>query len=296
MPGKDAEPRRKAALFGVQRAYVDTLEASLAETEQALARAQAENAGLTEDLQSARLALKETAGWSERLPAALEKLASLAAGDLPEEYAEQDLAEAVLELIGEHLLASVAIKRGDPTGEVESETQRNENGKPIRTSVRAGACQVSCTWQPGIQAGPDTAEVVESLCRAVVFSLAGVEGARVERDVVTQLGDSRSLARHLALRRRLAQPAAIVNVTVDGQSVIVYGELYGRLAWSASLADAASVLDRLARLHGGQAYQVGSRCFRVLVDVDRVEQARELVMEALEECEGLVFAVVVDRE
>ena len=95
---------------------------------------------------------------------------------------------------------------------------------------------MDCTWQPGIEAGPDTAEVVESLATAVVFSLAGVEGSRAERDTVTQLGDKRSLARHLALRKRLEQPAAIVNVTVDGQSAIEYRELYGRMAWSASLA------------------------------------------------------------
>ncbi len=292
----ESEPQRKSALFGVQRAYVDALEASLAQTEQTLAEAKTENTGLTEDLQSARLALKETAGWSERLPSALQQLASLAAGELDGEYAEQELAEAVLELAGEHLLASVDIKRGDPTGEIASETQRNEHGRPIRTSVRAGTCAVNCAWQPGIEAGPDTSEVVESLCRAVVFSLAGVEGSRAERDTVTQLGGKRSLARHLALRKRLEQPAAIVNVAVDGQSVIEYRELYGRMAWSAALAQTAAILERLARGHGGQAYQAADREFRLLVDAGQAEQACERAEQALADQDGLIFRVQIARQ
>jgi hypothetical protein len=293
----ESTPQRRRALLGVNKDYTDALEASLAKTEQSLAEAKTENAAITEDLQSARLALKETAGWSERLPVALRELASLAAGELDGEYAEQELAEAVLVLAGEHLLASVDIKRGDPAGEIESEieskTQRNENGRPIRTSVRAGTCQVDCTWQPGIEAGPDTAEVVESLATAVVFSLAGVEGSRAERDTVTQLGGKRSLARHLALRRRLEQPVAIVNVVVDGQSVIEYRELYGRMAWSASLAQTAGILERLARGHGGQAYQAADREFRLLVDAEEAERACERAEEALADEDGLIFRVSI---
>jgi hypothetical protein len=295
MAEKESQPQRRRALFGVQREYTDALEATLAQTERHLARAEPENVGLTEDLLSARLALKETAGWSERLPAALRELASLAAGKLDGEYAEQDLADAVLTLAGEHLLASVDIKHGDPTGEIERETQRNENGRPIRTSVRAGTCAVDCTWQPGIEAGPDTAEIVESLATAVVCSLAGLDGARVQRDVVTQLGDKKALARHLALRRRLEQPAELVQVTVDGQSAIACRELYGRLAWSASLAQTASVLDRLARGHGGQAYHTADREFRLLVDADAAEQACELAEDALIDNDGLVFRVEIAR-
>lgn len=296
MPEKDVKPQRRRALFGVQREYADALEARLAQTEQSLAQAEAENAGLTEDLLSARLALKESTGWSERLPAALRELASLAAGELDGEDGEQDLAEAVLTLAGEHLLASVDIKRGDPTGEIEHETQRNENGRPIRTSVRAGSCAVDCTWQPGIEAGPDTAEVVESLCMAVVCSLAGVEGSRAQRGVVTQLGDKRSLARHLALRQRLEQPVQLVLVTVDGQSAISYRELYGRLAWSAGLAHTAGVLDRLARSHGGQAYQTADREFSLLVDAEEAEQACELTEDALIDQDGLMFRVEIARQ
>lgn len=295
MPEAEPEPQRRRALFGVNKEYTDALEQRLAQTEQSLSEAQTENAGLNEDLESARLALKETAGWSERLPTALETLASLAAGDLPEKYAEQVLAEAVLELAGEHLLASVDIQHGDTAGKPEHETQRNEQGRPVRTTVRAGAHAVNCTWQPGIEAGADTAEVVESLATAVVCSLAGVANARADRDVVTQLGDRKSLARHIALRQREQHPVELVNVTVDGESAIEYRELFGRMAWSASLAQTAAILDDLAREHGGQAYQQADREFKLLVDADRAKRACELTEEALADQEGLVFRVEIAR-
>lgn len=293
--GTETQPQRKRALFGVQSEYVDALERRVAQVEDALAQAKSENAGLEDDLQSAQLALKETAGWSERLPEALETLASLAAGELPEKHAEQVLAEAVLELAGEHLLASVDIKHGDTAGKPERETQRNEQGRPIRTTVRAGTNTVNCTWQPGVEAGPDTAEVVESLATAVVCSLAGVANARAEREVVTQVGDRRSLARHIALRLREQHPAELVNVTVDGQSAVEYRELFGRMAWSASLAQMAAILDDLAWAYGGQAYQTADREFSLLVDADQAERACELAEAALTDQEGLVFRIEIAR-
>jgi hypothetical protein len=293
--GTEPQPQRKRALFGVQSEYVDALERRVAQAEDALAQAKSENAGLNEDLESARLALKETAGWSERLPAALETLASLAAGELPEKYAEQVLAEAVLELAGEHLLASVDIKHGDTTGKLEHETMRNEQGRPIRTTVREGTNAVNCTWQPAVEAGPDTAEVVESLATAVVCSLVGVANARAERDTVTQLGDKRSLARHIALRQREGNPLELVNVTVDRESAIAYRELFGRMAWSAGLAQTAAILDDLARGHGGQAYQRADREFSLLVDATGAERACELTEEALADQEGMVFRIEIAR-
>jgi hypothetical protein len=150
MPGKDAEPSRKGALFGVQRAYVDALEERFATVEDDLETAHSKNAELTESLASARLALGESAGWSMRRPGALRELANLAAGNVDGEDTEHRLANAVLTLAGDHLLASVNVTRGDPAGEVEQDTQRNENNRPIRTTVRIGACAVDCTWQPGV--------------------------------------------------------------------------------------------------------------------------------------------------
>jgi hypothetical protein len=295
MPGKDAEPRRKGALFGVQRAYVDALEERLVQAGADLATARAKSADLTESLESASQALAETAGWAERLPAALQDLATLAAGDLntDDETAEGRLANAVLILAGDHLLASVNVTTGDPTGELQKETQRNENGRPIRTTARIGACAVDCTWQPGVDAGSDTTGIIERLATAVVCSLVGVASTRAKRDIVTQLGDKQALARHLALRTRQNQPAAIVNVTVNGESQIEHQELFGRMAWDASLADAASTLDRLARANGGQAYQTGDRDFRLLVDVDQAEQTQDQAAEALEEYDGLIFRVSI---
>lgn len=288
MAEMDAQPRKRRALFGIGKEYAEALETRLAQTE-------AENAELAGSLRSARLALDETAGWSARLPQALRELASLAAGEVSDSDAEQTLADALLRLAGEHLLSSVTITRGEPAGEIESETRENENGRPIKTSVRLGGIAVDATWQPGIEAGPDTTGVIEALCAAAVCSLAGVQGARSDRDVVTQLADARALARHLALRQRLGEPAALVRVTVDGRSVIAYRELYGRLAWSASLAHAAGVLERIARAHGGQAYQTGERELRLLVDLEAGEQACELAEDALAGDEGedggLVFRV-----
>jgi hypothetical protein len=287
MAETDAQPRKRRALFGIGKEYAEALETRLAQTEE-------ENAELAGSLRSARLALDETAGWSKRLPEALRELASLAAGEVMDSDAEQTLADALLRLAGEHLLSSVTITRGEPGAEIESETRENENGRPIRTTVRLGAIVVDATWQPGIEAGADTTGVIEGLCAAVVCSLAGVQGARTDRDVVTQLADRRALARHLALRQRLGEPAALVRVTVDGRSVISYRELYGRLAWSASLAQAAGVLERIARAHGGQAYQTGERELRLLVDLDLAEQACRLAEEALAEDGedgGLLFRV-----
>lgn len=284
-------PRRKA-LLGIRREYVEALEdlahaqeRILEQTEKDLTEANEANVELAGNLQSARLALNESAGWSERLPEALRELADLAAGATPDEDAGQALADAVMALAGEHLIGGVQIVRGDPEGTIERETSRNENGRPVKTTVRLGGIVLAASWQPGVDAGPDTTDVVESMCEAVVCSLAGVEGARTDRDTVTQLADGRALARHLALRQRLREPVAIVQVTVGAQSVIEYRELYGRLAWSASLAHAAGMLERIARANGGQAYQTGEREMRMLVDLGQAEQARQLAEEALADSE-----------
>lgn len=293
MAEEDARPPRKGALFGVQRAYVDALEQTLDTAEEDLAATHGKNVTLTAHLESARLALGESAGWSKRLPAALRELATLAAGHLDGEHREQRLAAAVLALAGEHLLASVDVFIGEPAGELERNTRLNENGRPVGTIAQLGACSVNCTWQPGIDVGADTTQIVEGLCAAVVCSLAGVATLRVERNVVTQLGDKRALSRHLALRYRLEQPCELVAVSVDAQSAIAYRELFGRLAWDASLAGAASVLDRLARAHGGQAYQTGDKEFRLLTDLDQAELAQDQAAEALEEYDGLIFRVSI---
>lgn len=289
MPGKDTRPKRKRTLLGVQGAYVDTLEAGLTQ-------AQAENERLTESLQSARSALEESAGWSRRLPAALRELASLAAGHVNEESPERSLAGAILAVAGEHLLAAVNVTKGDPTGELEKRTERNEHGRPISTVIRLGACEANCTWQPGVEAGPDTTEIIEGLATAVVCSLAGATNARAQREVITQLGDKRSLARHLALRNRQEEPAQLIRVRVDGESAIAHRELYGRLAWSAALAELAGALDRVSRAYGGQAYQTADREFRLLVDADRTQQACELAERATEEYDDLLIRIDVPRE
>jgi hypothetical protein len=74
MAAQHDQPRLRRALLGIRREDVQALQARLAET-------QDRNAELASNLESARLALGEAAGWSDRLPAALRDLATLAAGE-----------------------------------------------------------------------------------------------------------------------------------------------------------------------------------------------------------------------
>ncbi len=171
MAGESVHPQLRRALLGIRREDVEALQARLAQTESDLATVRAENDGLTTDLNTANLALGETAGWSERLPVALGDLTNLAAGKPTDEDTKAHLAAAVLALAGEHLLAKVDVSIGEPAGELYRDTSFNENGRPIRTIARLGACSVDCTWQPAVNAGPDTAEIIEGLCAAVVCSL-----------------------------------------------------------------------------------------------------------------------------
>ena len=293
MAVEGTQPRLRRALFGVRRDDAEALQARLAEVESDLARAAAENAELSAGLRSARLALGEAAGWSERLPLGLGEFASLAAGDLPGEDAPGRLGAAILAVGGEHLLAQVELSFGDPTGELECETSWNDNGRPVRTAVRLGGCVVDCAWQPGVDTGPDTARVIEGLCSAAVCSLAGVVVSRVDRDVVSQLGETRALARHEALQERLQDPAGMLRVAVDERSQVGYRSLYGRVAWSAALADTAATLERIARAHGGQAYHPSDLEFRLLLADTDVGDVRDLVEDALAGYEGLVFDVGV---
>lgn len=291
MAGDSVHPRLRRALLGIRREDVEALQACLAQTESDLATVRAENAELTTDLSSARLALAETAGWSERLPVGLAELAGLAGGSALDEQSSARLAAGVLAVAGEHLIAAVEVGFGDPAGELAQATTRNDNGRPVRTVVQLGECVVDCTWQPGVDAGEDTARIVEGLCAAVVNSLAGVAASRVTRGLVTQLGDERAFHRHLALRARLEAPAATVGVVVDPQSQLKHSELYGRKAWEAALARAAAELDRIARVHGGQAYHVSDLAFALLVDEEHLDSVISQAEEELADYDGLIFRV-----
>ncbi len=283
---------RRTALFGVNREYTDAVEQGLNRARHNLAAAKATNEQLTNDLASARAALEHATAWSERLPKAVNALSALAAGELDGADPGETLATTILTLIGEELLAAVEVTTGEPSGALQRKTTYNDNARPIATTARLGECSVDCTWQPGAEAGKDTANVVEGLCAAVVCSLAAATTARTKRDVVTQLADERSLARHLALRERLNRPASVVRVTVDEKSAVEHRELFGRLAWSAALAEAATTLERIATANGGQAYQTAPHDFRLLIDPDRVEEAASQTKDALaDQADGLIFHI-----
>jgi hypothetical protein len=288
--------------WGVRRGDVqalqDTYERRLAALSQRLTAAEAdyaaltaEKAQLTADLHSAHLALTETTGWSERLPRALTELGSLAAGIALDEHSSSRLAAAVLALAGEHLIAAVEVGFGDPTGDLAHATTRNDNGRPVRTVVQLGECVVDCTWQPGVDAGEDTTRIVEGLCIAVVCSLAGLAASRVTRHLVTQLGDERAFHRHHALRVRQEQPTGTIDILVDPHSQLAHTELYGRKAWEAALARAAAELDRIARLHGGQAYHLSDLALALLVDEQHLDTAVGAAEVELADYDGLIFAV-----
>ena len=223
----------------------------------------------------------------------MSELAALAAGDYDRDAPGGMLAEAIMGLIGEELLASVEVTSGEPDGQLQAETAFNDNNRPVATSVRLGGCAVQCTWQPGARAGADTARIVEGLCAAGVCSRVAVTGARSRRDPVTQLADERSLKRHLALRERTSRPAVLVHVAMDEHCATGHRELYGRLAWSAALADAAAALERIATANGGAAYQTGALAFDLLLDPGKDERAREQAEAMLADHDDLAFQVTL---
>lgn len=295
MAASDSQPRLRRIPFGYRRTDVEDLRASLERQVSALQEevtdGQTENARLAGELHSARLALAESTGWSERLPLALGELASLAGGTALDEESSSRLATSILAVAGEHLLSGVEVGFGDPTGELAQATTRNDNGRPVRTVVQLGQCVVDCTWQPGVDAGEDTSRIVEGLCSAVVCSLAGLSASRVTRHLVTQLGDERAFHRHMALRTRLDAPAATIDVLVDPQSQLAHSELYGRKAWEAALSRAAGELDRIAHLHGGQAYHLSDLAFALIVDEQDVDTAAFQAHEQLADYDGVIFRV-----
>lgn len=241
------------------------------------------------ELRDARLALDESAGWARRLPLALDALTRLAAGesktDIDGEIFER-LAGVVSEVVGRHLLASVEVSY--TTSEVSTELMEHTDwegpARPRVTEVRVGTRVLRCTWEPTAPAGEDTVAVVAGLCRAVLLTMLGIEGAgpRQRRGNVTQLGDSRSMVRHLTLRRRLGRPTRELSVHADTSEAEKYVELFGRVSWQATFADAAMTLQEVAYSCGGDAYECSEWAFGVLVDADRAEDARAQLVERLD--------------
>lgn len=144
----------------------------------------------------------------------------------------------------------------DSPTDTDQHTEWREPNVPQSTDVRVGTRLCRCTWADTATAGEETTTVIESLCRAVLFSLAGLDAAR-DRDqrwIVTQLADGRAYDRGKALRERLAQPTATLTIHVDRASVGEHYEVYGQIAWEASFADAAAVMEEVANRAGGQVY------------------------------------------
>lgn len=261
---------RRAVFGGVRRDDVAALQAALAQAQQ--------------DLLLARAALEESAGWARRLPVALSELAKLAAGESDGEDPFERLAAAIQEVAGAHLLASVEFVHvySETRTEYDERTEWHGPGRPRSTEVRLGQNVVRCVWADSL-AGEDTVRLIAGLCRSVLFALLGVGNAstREMRGVVTQLGDGQALARHIALRERLGQPTSELHIEVAANGAEGYHSLYGGFSWDAAFADAGSTLEEVAHRCGGQAYQVGPLTFRLLVDEDCGNDARDELQERL---------------
>ena len=278
------QPLRRAWLGGVRREDAAALQQELTETRVRLA--------------TTTQALKESAGWAERLPAALSDLARLAAAGSAWEDPETHFAAVIRDLAGHHLLAEVEIASvyaDSPTDQSE-QTEWRAPEAPLRTDVRVGTRLCRCTWADAATAGEETTTVIESLCRAVLFSLAGLDvaGERDQRWIVTQMADGRACTRALALRERLSLPTAIVAIYADPESAGEHREVYGQIAWEASFADAGAVIEEAANRAGGQAYQTYKRTFAIVLDPDRADDVETELRERLEDRE-LRFVVWRDR-
>jgi hypothetical protein len=254
--------------------------------------------GTQAELRLVRSALEESVGWAERLPAALADLARLAAGDSAWEDPETHFAAAIKTVAGERLLAEVEIASVYAEGSTggEQHTEWRTPSAPLRTDVRVGTRLCRCTWSPDARAGEETTAVIESLCRAVLFSLAGLDaaGERDQRWIVTQMADGRAYARAMALRERLSQPTATVAIYADPESAGEHREVYGQIAWEASFADAGAVIEEVANRAAGQAYQTHERTFAVVLDPSRADDVETELREHLEDRE-LRFVVWRDR-
>lgn len=284
-PAKPATtpPLRRAWLGGVRREDAEALQQELAETHARLA--------------TTTQALAESTTWAERLPEALSDLARLAAAEPKWEDPETHFAAVIKTLAGDHLLAEVGIVSvyaDSPTDQAQHTEWRGPE-TPQRTEVRVGTRLCRCTWTPKARAGEETTTVIESLCRAVLFSLAGLDVAR-ERDqrwIVTQMADGRAWTRAIALRERLSQPTATVAVYADPQSAAEHREVYGQIAWEASFADAGAVIEEVASHAAGQAYQTYEHTFAVVLDPARADDVETELRERLE---GRELRFVVWRE
>lgn len=268
-----------------ERAEEERLElrGRLEETQQQAAAERRAAATLTASL---RATIAESVGWSERLPLALSELTQLAAGTSELEGLYERLAQTVQDVVGEHLLASVAISTTDPVAQASRQTERDDVGR-LWTSVALGDRAMSCVWAPGAEPSAETIAVVEALGAAVLCSLAGLSEAegREQRGVATQLGDGYAYARHRALRERLGEPTRELSITVEESSAGRLRTVYGQIAWDASFADAGAALEEIAHGHGGQAYQLGPLSFAMLLDDAHATEAQTAVARRLAEGE-----------
>jgi hypothetical protein len=152
---------------------------------------------------------------------------------------------------------------GRRTWEADDITDAGE--RPLDASgALANGVVVLARYEPKIFPDGDLPGLVERVCQALAASLAARRRARAragDRGRVTLLADETALARLRVLRESQGCEVARVSVLLGAQLKDDQLGLYGAPALSATIFDCAGQLDRLARDHGGEAFELeGAIC------------------------------------
>jgi hypothetical protein len=223
-------------------------------------------------------ALVDAAAVVDGLDFAIKELAALA--DPHGGRAENQHLELVLRRLFPRLVAAVSISGaesvsptmvtalsnaagGRRTWEADEITEAGE--RPLDASgALANGVVVLARYEPQTFPDGDIPGLVERVCHALAGSLAARRRAQAQagdRDRVTLLADGSALERLRVLRESQGCEVALVGVQLGSQLNDTQLGLYGGPAWSATLFDLAGQLDRLARDHGGEAFELeGAIC------------------------------------
>jgi hypothetical protein len=152
---------------------------------------------------------------------------------------------------------------GRRTWEADDITDAGE--RPLDASgALANGVVVLARYEPKIFPDGDLPGLVERVCQALAASLAARRRARAragDRGRVTLLADETALDRLRVLRESQGCEVARVSVLLGAQLKDDQLGLYGAPALSATIFDCAGQLDRLARDHGGEAFELeGAIC------------------------------------
>lgn len=300
---------RSAKALEAKLAHADqTMRAELAGIQKAVTVAQEriETLRLVEEARQRRLsdALADAASVVEGLPFAITELAALVEPGSPEP--DDRHVEIVVRRLFPRLVERVSVTAADraPTKFVKALTDAphgrrtwkantvGEGGeRPLDVSgALAIDVVVLARYRADVYADGDVPSLVERICHALAASLATRRRARLrasDRGRVTMLADESALDRLRALHRAQGLQPTHVSLQLGAQLDDEQVGLFGAAAWNAHIFDCAGQLDRLAREHGGEAFELdGAICCLVprrhadAVRTGAVEIAAALDLEA----------------